>query len=140
VARADIPGKIRLSLRNLWEEVCIALACFCRSPSFFSAGNAIPTEPGVFLQPDQPGQAGRLFHHHSIFLSAIWHPARDIVCGSCIFLLFEKEYSQDGFYLSLVFLYPVFFAVDTLIYTGTAGLICLYYRGIGRSGNFFCGN
>ena len=33
-------------------------------------------------------------------------------------LFCKKEYSQAGLFLSLFFLYPLFFAVDTLIYAG----------------------
>ena len=41
-----------------------------------------------------------------------------LFCASCFFLFWKKEFLQAGFFLSLFVLYPAFFAVDTLIYTG----------------------
>jgi hypothetical protein len=38
--------------------------------------------------------------------------------AGCICLFWKKEFLQAGFFLSLFVLYPAFFAVDTLIYTG----------------------
>jgi hypothetical protein len=113
------PGKIRLSLRNLWEEVCIALAVLLPIAFFLFLRGTLSQQSREFSfnltnlgKPVVYSTIIQSFYQQFGILLEI------LFVGSCIFLLFEKEYSQTGFYLSLVFLYPVFFAVDTLIYTG----------------------
>jgi hypothetical protein len=114
------PRKIKISLRNLWGEVVIALAVL------------IPIVFFLFLR-GRLSQQSREFSFHlanlgkpvvyATILKSFYQQFGVLLgllfVGSCIFLLFiKKEYSQAGFYLALVFLYPLIFAVDTLIYTG----------------------
>ena len=114
------PNAIRSSLRSLGEELLIALAVLLpiifylflrgtlsQQSREFSFNIVDLTKPIVF------STIIRSFYDQFGLLPEM------LFVGSCIYLLFwKKEYSQTGFYLSLISLYPLFFAVDTLIYTG----------------------
>jgi len=46
------------------------------------------------------------------------YPVLVLFCGGCIYLFWKKEYFSAGFFISIFIMYPAFFAVDTLAYTG----------------------
>ncbi len=52
------------------------------------------------------------------FLEQFGPPLLLLFFGGCFMLFWRKEYFRAGFFLSLFFLYPLFFAVDILSYTG----------------------
>jgi hypothetical protein len=52
------------------------------------------------------------------FLEQLGLPVILLFCGGCILLIMKKEYVRAGFFLSLILLYPLFYAVDALKYTG----------------------
>jgi hypothetical protein len=114
------PGKIKLSLRNLWGEVRIALAVLLPIVFFLFLRGRLSQQNREFSfnlanlgKPVVYATILKSFYQQFGLLPGL------LFVGSCIFLLFfKKEYSQTGFFVSLVFLYPLFFAVDTLIYTG----------------------
>jgi len=113
------PGKIKQSLQTLGDELLIAtcvllpvlLYLFLRGTlsqqtRWFSLTLANLTKPIVYSTILRS------------FTDQFGMPFLLLFCGSCIFQFWKKEYLQAGFFLSLFFLYPAFFAVDTLIYTG----------------------
>jgi hypothetical protein len=113
-------GKLKLSLRNLWEEARIALALLLPIVFFLFLRGRLSQQSREFSF--HLANLGKPVVYATIFKSFYQQfgllPGLLFV-GSCIFLVFfKKEYSQTGFFISLVFLYPLFFAVDTLIYTG----------------------
>ena len=111
---------IKRSLRNLWEEVRIALAVLLPIVFFLFLRGKLSQQSREFSF--HLANLGKPIVYATIlksFYQQIGLLLGLLFVGSCIFLLFfKKEYSQTGFYVALVFLYPVFFAVDTLIYTG----------------------
>ncbi len=52
------------------------------------------------------------------FLQQFGVPLILLFLGGCVLLFWKKEYLSVGFLVSLAFLYPIFYAVDILEYTG----------------------
>ncbi len=110
---------IKTSLRNLWDELLIGMAVLLPVLFFLFLRGTLSQQSRWFsltlANLSKPIVYSTLLRS---FYDQLGLPFLLLFCGSCIFLIWKKEILQAGFFLSLFFLYPAFFAVDTLIYTG----------------------
>lgn len=113
------PTTLKLSLYNLGDQIRISLAVLL--PAFFY----------LFLRSTLSQQnrgfsltfsnLTNIIVYRTIiqsFLEQFGPPLLLLFFGGCVMLFWRKEYFLAGFFLSLVFLYPLFYAVDVLSYTG----------------------
>jgi len=100
----------------------------------FFCGERYPNRAGVFLQTDQPGQPVVYSTIIQSFYQQFGILLEILFVGSCIFLLFEKEYFPDRIlFIAGLFVSGLFLRLDTLIYTGYSRFksVCIT-GGIGR--------
>lgn len=117
--RKIFPTTLKLSLHNLGDQIRISLAVLF--PAFFY----------LFLRSTLSQQnrgfsltfsnLTNIIVYRTIiqsFLEQFGPPLLLLFFGGCVMLFWRKEYFLAGFFLSLVFLYPLFYAVDVLSYAG----------------------
>jgi hypothetical protein len=110
---------IKTSLRSLQDELFIAVSVLLPVSFYLFLRGTLSQQARWFsltlANLSKPIVYSSLLRS---FYDQIGLPFLLLFFAGCFFLFWKKEFLQAGFFLSLFVLYPAFFAVDTLIYTG----------------------
>jgi hypothetical protein len=110
---------IKTSLRSLEDELLIAVSVLMPVSFYLFLRGTLSQQARWFsltlANLSKPIVYSTLLRS---FTDQLGLPFLLLFCASCFFLFWKKEFLQAGFFLTLFVLYPAFFAVDTLIYTG----------------------
>ncbi len=113
------PGSLQQFLQKVGGEILIGMSALLPVVFYLFLRGTLSIQSRWFsltlLNLTKPIVTRTVLHS---FIEQLGYPFLLLFCGSIILLLWKKEYSMTGFFLSLFVLYPAFFAVDTYIYTG----------------------
>jgi len=110
---------IKTSLRSLEDELFIAV-CLLLPVSFYLFLRGTLSQQTRWFSISLANLIKPIVYSTLLrsFYDQLGLPFLLLFFAGCICLLWKKEFLQAGFFLLLFVLYPAFFAVDTLIYTG----------------------